>query len=84
MGLKSFANNNDNICKCYNFVNQFSDVVLNDRQDPLNTMNMEIYVHVGGLSTAVCIFRHDWDNTLVNNVTELDEFLDMNTSPLGK
>ena len=29
-------------------MNQFPHAVLNDRQDPLNSMNMEIYVHVGG------------------------------------
>ena len=45
-------------------------------------MNMEIYIHVEGLSTPVCIFRHDWDKTLVNKVIEPDAFLDMNTSPL--
>ena len=39
--------------------------VLNDGQDPLNTMNMEIYVHVLEVS-PVSIFIHDWDNILVN------------------
>ena len=45
--------------------------VLNDGQDPLNTMNMEIYVHVWEVS-PVCIFRHDWDNILMTTFTELD------------
>ena len=45
--------------------------VFNDGQDPLNNMNMEIYVHVWQVS-PVCIFRHDWDNILVNTFTELD------------
>ena len=49
--------------------------VLNDVQDPLNTMNMQIYVHVWEVS-PVCIFRHDWDNILVTKFTELDD-LDM-------
>ena len=50
--------------------------VLNNGQDPLNTMNMEIYIHVWEVS-HVCIFRHDWDNILVNKVTELDVYLDI-------
>ena len=58
--------------------------VLNDGQDPLNTMNMEIYVHVGEVS-PVSIFRHDWDNILVNKFTEMDVYLDItNISHLGK
>ena len=44
--------------------------VLNDGQDTLNNMNMEIYVHVREVS-PVCIFRHHWDNILVNKFTEL-------------
>ena len=47
--------------------------VLNDGQDPLNTMNMEIYVHVWEVS-PVSIFIHDWDNILVNKFTEMDIF----------
>ena len=50
--------------------------VLNDGQDPLNTMNMDIYVHVREVS-PVCIFSHDWDNILVNKFTELDVYLDI-------
>ena len=58
--------------------------VLNDGQDPLNTMNMEIYVHVWEVS-PVSIFRHDWDNILVNKFTEMDVYLDItNISHLGK
>ena len=58
--------------------------VLNDGQDLLNTMNMEIYVHVWEVS-PVSIFRHDWDNILVNKFTEMDVYLDItNTSLLGK
>ena len=45
--------------------------ILNDGQDTLNNMNMEIYIHVREVS-PVCIFRHDWDNILVNKFTELD------------
>ena len=41
--------------------------VLYYRQDPLNTMNMEnICTYLGGLSTPICILKHDWDDTLVN------------------
>ena len=59
--------------------------IFNDGQDPLNTMNMEIYVHGLGGSYPVCIFRHDWDNILVNTFTELDVYLDItNISHLGK
>ena len=59
-------------------------IVLKDGQDPLNTMNMEIYVHVWEVSHA-CIFRHDWDNILLNKFTELDVYLDItNISHLGK
>ena len=59
-------------------------IVLNDGQDPLNTMNMEICVHVWEVS-PVCIFRHDWDNILVTKFTELDVYLDIiNISHLGK
>ena len=50
--------------------------VLNGGQDPLNTMNMEIYIHVWEVS-HVCIFRHDWDNILVNKFTEWDVYLDI-------
>ena len=58
--------------------------VFNDGQDPLNTMNMEIYIHVWEVS-PVCIFRHDWDNILVTKFTELDVYLDItNISHLGK
>ena len=58
--------------------------VLNDGQDLLNTMNMEIYVHVWEVS-PVSIFRHDWDNILVNKFTEMDVYLDItNISHLGK
>ena len=58
--------------------------VLNDGQDLLNTMNMEIYVHVWEVS-PVSIFRHDWDNILVNKFTEMDVYLDItNISLLGK
>ena len=58
--------------------------VINDRQDPLNTMNMEIYLHVWEVS-PVCIFVYDWDNILVNKFTELDVYLDItNNSHLGK
>ena len=58
--------------------------VLNDGQDPLNTINMEIYVHVWEVS-PVCIFRHDWDNILVIKFTELVVYLDItNISHLGK
>ena len=58
--------------------------VLNDGQDPLNTMNMEIYVHVWEVS-PVCIFRHDWDNILVTKFTKLNIYLDItNISHLGK
>ena len=58
--------------------------VLNDGQDPLNTMNMEIYVHVWEVS-PVCILRHGWDNILVNKFTELDVYLDItNILHLGK
>ena len=60
--------------------------VLNDGQDLLNTMNMEIYVHVWEVS-PVSIFRHDWDNihVLVNKFTEMDVYLDItNISHLGK
>ena len=45
--------------------------VLNDGQDPLNTMNMEIYV------STVYKFRYDWDNILVNKFTEMDAYLDI-------
>ena len=48
--------------------------VRNDGQDPLNTMNMEIYAHVWEVS-HVCIFRHDWDN--ITKLTELDVYLDI-------
>ena len=58
--------------------------VLNDGQDPLNTMNMEIYVHIWEVS-PVCKFSHDWDNMLVTKFTELDVYLDItNISHLGK
>ena len=58
--------------------------VLNDGQDLLNTMNMEIYVHVWEVS-PVSIFRHDWDNMLVNKFTDMDVYLDItNISLLGK
>ena len=58
--------------------------VLNDGQDPLNTMNMDIYVHVWEVS-PVSIFRLDWDNILVNKFTEMDVYLDItNISHLGK
>ena len=58
--------------------------VLNDGQDPLNTMNMEIYIHVWEVS-PVSIFRYDWDNILVNKCTEMDVYLDIaNISHLGK
>ena len=58
--------------------------VLNNEQEPLNTMNMEIYVHVWEVS-PLCIYRHDWDNILVNKFTELDVYLDINNiSHLGK
>ena len=60
--------------------------VLNDGQDLLNTMNMEIYVHVWEVS-PVSIFRHDWDNihVLVHKFTEMDVYLDItNISHLGK
>ena len=52
--------------------------VLNDGQDPLNTINMVIYVHVWEVS-PVSIFRHNWDNihVLVNKFTEMDVYLDM-------
>ena len=56
--------------------------VLNNGQDPLNTMNMEIYVHVWEVS-PLCISRHDWDNILVNKFTELDVYLDI-TNISGK
>ena len=55
--------------------------VINDGQGPLNTMNMEIYVHV----SPVSIFRHDWDNILVNKFAEMDVYLYItNISHLGK
>ena len=59
-------------------------IVLNDGQDLLNTMNMDIYVHVVEVS-PVSIFRHDWDNILVNKFTEMDVYLYItNISHLGK
>ena len=53
--------------------------VLNDGQDPLNTMNMEIYVQIWVF--PVSIFRHDWDNILVNKFTEMDVYLDIRGGP---
>ena len=45
---------------------------------------MEILLHVRE-DSPVCIFRHDWDNILVNKFKELDVYLDItNISHLGK
>ena len=75
LGLKSFIRDNDNICK---LLNQFPHAVRNDRQDPLNTMNMEIYVHVGGLSNHVCIF------TGIKQTWEIGRFSMITRRYLGK
>ena len=38
--------------------------ILNDRQNPLNTMEIDDeHQNLGRLWTPVCIFRHDWDKT---------------------
>ena len=59
--------------------------VLNDGQDLLNTMTTWKYMYMSGEVSPVSIFRHDWDNILVNKFTEMDVYLDItNISHLGK
>ena len=56
--------------------------VLNDGQDPLEIPCTWIYMWE---ASPVSIFRHDWDNILVNKFTEMDVYLDItNISHLGK